>query len=76
MNLQHGGSTMVWFSLPASADLYTQACGRLHRQGQKETVVINHLIAEGTVDEDILSLLQGKHAGEREFFEALKRRAV
>ena len=75
LNLQHGGSVMVWFSLPASGDLYTQACGRLHRQGQKETVIIHHLIATGTIDEEIMALLQGKHASEQAFFEALRSRA-
>lgn len=53
LNLQHGGSTIVWFGLPYSAADYHQLNGRLHRQGQTRPVVIHHIIATGTVDEAI-----------------------
>jgi SNF2 family DNA or RNA helicase len=76
LNLQHGGNVMCWYSLPPSLELYTQACGRLHRQGQKQAVVIHHLVASQTIDEDILALLQSKKAGQDRLLDALKRRAA
>lgn len=60
LNLQAGGNIIVWFSLTWNLEYYQQANKRLYRQGQKKAVVINHLIAKGTVDEDVLSRLQGK----------------
>lgn len=60
LNLQAGGNIIVWFSLTWNLEYYQQANRRLYRQGQKKAVVINHLIAKGTVDEDVLSRLQGK----------------
>ncbi len=60
LNLQAGGNIIVWFSLTWNLEYYQQANKRLYRQGQKNSVVINHLIAKGTVDEDVLSRLQGK----------------
>ena len=46
LNLQHGGSTIVWFGLNWSLELYEQANARLWRQGQKETVVVHHLVVK------------------------------
>lgn len=60
LNLQHGGNIAVWFSIPASLGQYIQACGRLHRQGQTKSVIIHHLIAEGTIDEDVMAALKDK----------------
>ena len=74
LNLQHGGHLMCWYSLPPSLELYTQACGRLHRQGQKRAVVIHHLIATDTIDEEIFDLLRHKRAGQDRLLDALKRR--
>ena len=54
LNLQSGGSTLVWFSLTWSLELYQQTNARLYRQGQKNTVVIHHLITKNTIDEDII----------------------
>lgn len=53
LNLQAGGSTLVWFSLTWSLELYQQTNARLWRQGQKDTVVIHHIIAKGTIDEQV-----------------------
>lgn len=50
LNLQHGGSEITWTSLPWSFDDYRQACDRLHRQGQSDTVRVNRLIEPDTVD--------------------------
>jgi len=61
LNLQEGGSTIVWFSLTWSLELYQQTNARLYRQGQKSgTVVIQHIVARGTIDERIMSALEGK----------------
>lgn len=58
--LQQGGSTVVWFGLPFSLDLYEQANARIHRPGQRSSVVVHHLVAQGTIDERILDVLRQK----------------
>lgn len=60
LNLQSGGSTLIWFGLTWSLELYQQTNARLHRQGQKDTVVIHHIIAKGTIDEQVMKALQKK----------------
>ena len=61
LNLQHGGSTIVWFSIPWSLELYTQTVDRLFRQGQKaETVSVIHIVAKGTIDGRIVKTLKDK----------------
>ena len=60
LNLQAGGNIIVWFSLTWNLEYYQQANKRLYRQGQKQSVVINHLIAKDTVDEDVLTRLSSK----------------
>lgn len=60
LNLQHGGHIAVWFGLTFDLELYEQFNARLHRSGQKNTVIIHHLIAPGTQDERVLKVLQRK----------------
>jgi SNF2 family DNA or RNA helicase len=60
LNLQAGGSIIVWFGLPWSLELYEQANARLHRQGQERPVIVHHIIAENTIDETVLSALKSK----------------
>ena len=61
LNLQAGGSTLVWFGLTWSLELYMQTNARLWRQGQQaSTVVIHHIITKGTIDEQIMTALQKK----------------
>ena len=60
LNLQQGGHIMVWYTLTWNLEHYQQAVGRLHRQGQKETVIVHHLVAQGTIDERIMRVLDGK----------------
>jgi len=60
LNLQQGGHIMVWYTMTWNLEHYQQACKRLHRQGQKETVIIHHLVAEKTIDEKIMRVLEGK----------------
>ena len=74
LNLQAGGSTIVWYGLPWSLELYQQANARLHRQGQKNTVIIHHLIAKGTIEENVLQTLQGKEATQDGLLAAVKAR--
>lgn len=74
LNLQEGGSDVVWFGLNWSLELYKQANARLHRQGQKHTVYIHHLLSVGTVDEDVMNALQRKDDCQAALLEALKAR--
>lgn len=74
LNLQYGGNIIVWFGLTWSLELYQQANARLHRQGQKETVIIHHLIAKGTVDEDVMNALANKEINQNMLLEAVKAR--
>lgn len=74
LNLQEGGSTIVWFSLTWSLELYQQLNARLYRQGQKHTVIIEHLVTEGTVDEDILRAIEKKDNTQNAMIEAVKAR--
>lgn len=60
LNLQAGGSTLVWFGMTWSLELYQQTNARLWRQGQKDTVIIHHLIAKGTIDERVMKALKTK----------------
>ena len=60
LNLQEGGSTVVWFGLTWSLELYQQLNARLWRQGQKNTVVIQHIVTRGTHDEDVMKALETK----------------
>ena len=60
LNLQAGGSTLVWFSLTWSLELYQQTNARLYRQGQENTVVIHHIIATDTIDERVMKALEHK----------------
>lgn len=73
LNLQSGGSCLVWFGLTWSLELYQQTNARLWRQGQKSaTVVIQHIITKGTVDERIMKALQDKDETQTALLEAVK----
>jgi len=72
LNLQTGGSTLVWFSLTWSLELYQQTNARLWRQGQKETVVIHHIIAKNTIDERVMRALNTKDKTQSALVEAVK----
>lgn len=74
LNLQAGGHILVWFGLTWSLEKYQQANARLHRQGQKESVIIHHLVAPETMDERVLQVLQGKAERQDAFIEAVKAR--
>jgi SNF2 family DNA or RNA helicase len=74
LNLQDGGSTIVWFGLTWSLELYQQLNARLWRQGQKDTVVLLHIITAGTHDEYVLRALERKDMGQSALIEAVKAR--
>ena len=74
LNLQSGGSTLVWFSLTWSLELYQQTNARLYRQGQKNTVVIHHLITKNTIDKDIMKSLKRKDKTQEALMRAVKAR--
>ena len=72
LNLQSGGSTLVWFGLTWSLELYQQTNARLYRQGQNDTVVIHHIITKDTIDEDILKALKRKDKTQSSLIDAVK----
>lgn len=73
LNLQQGGNTIVWFGLTWSLELYQQTNARLWRQGQSEkTVVVQHIVSAGTIDEDILKALTSKDASQNALINAVK----
>ena len=72
LNLQDGGSTLIWYGLTWSLELYQQTNARLWRQGQKNTVVIEHIITEGTMDEQILAALEKKNTAQAALIEAVR----
>ncbi|MBQ3426097.1 MAG: DEAD/DEAH box helicase [Clostridia bacterium] len=74
LNLQSGGSTIIWFGLTWSLELYQQANARLYRQGQKSTVVIHHIITKGTVDERVMAALESKDIGQAALMDAVRAR--
>lgn len=74
LNIQQGGATIVWYSLPWSLELYQQFNARLYRQGQKRAVIIHRLISVGTIDEQVSKALAGKDQTQRGLLEALNTR--
>jgi len=72
LNLQAGGSVIVWFGLNWSLEFYQQFNGRLHRQGQEKPVRIIHIVSEGTIDERVLSVLGDKDKTQSALLSALK----
>ena len=73
LNLQAGGSTLIWFGLTWSLELYQQTNARLWRQGQTAgTVVIQHIITKGTIDERILKALSQKELTQNALIDAVK----
>lgn len=73
LNLQTGGSTLIWFGLTWSLELYRQTNARLWRQGQKsDVVIIHHIITKGTIDEHIMRALQNKEKTQSDLIDAVK----
>lgn len=72
LNLQDGGSTLIWFGLTWSLENYIQTNDRLYRQGQKNTVVIHHIITKDTIDEDVMNALRNKEVTQDALIEAVR----
>lgn len=72
LNLQAGGSTLIWFSLTWSLELYQQTNARLWRQGQENPVVIHHIISKDTIDEQVIKALQSKDSIQSALINAVK----
>jgi SNF2 family DNA or RNA helicase len=73
LNLQAGGSTIIWFGLTWSLELYQQTNARLWRQGQKDnTVVVQHIVAKNTIDEQVIKALKRKDNTQAALIEAVK----
>lgn len=73
LNLQSGGNTLIWFGLTWSLELYQQTVARLWRQGQTEgTVVVQHIVATGTIDERVMKALEMKDSTQSALIEAVK----
>ncbi len=76
LNLQRGGSTVVWFGLTWSLELYQQLNARLYRQGQKNTVFIHHVITKNTIDENVIKALEKKNVSQNSLIDAVKARLM
>lgn len=73
LNLQNGGNIIIWFSLTWSLELYQQTIARLYRQGQKEgIVVVEHIVADKTIDEDVSRALRNKDSTQQALIDAVK----
>ena len=72
LNLQAGGNIIAWFGLPWSLELYQQANARLYRQGQTRSVIIHHLVAQGTIDEAVMEALKAKKLTQESLLKAVK----
>ena len=72
INLQKGGSLLVWFGLTWSLEYYLQFNARLHRQGQKKPCRVIHIVSDGTIDERVLKVLGDKDAVQSSLLNALK----
>ena len=74
LNLQAGGNIIVWFSLVWSLELYEQADARLDQQGQTKSVIVHHLVAEGTIDERVMQSIDKKATGQNALMDAVRAR--
>lgn len=74
LNLQYGGHDIVWFGLTWNLELYQQANKRLHRNGQKQPVIVHRLIVKDSMDETVAKALAGKDETQDRLLTALKAR--
>jgi SNF2 family DNA or RNA helicase len=74
LNIQFGGSMIIWFGLTWSLELYQQTNARLWRQGQQSTVVIHHIITKDTIDEDVMKALRKKEKIQSALIDSVKAR--
>lgn len=72
INIQKGGHTLIWYTLPWSLEEYLQTNARLYRQGQTESVIIHRLLTDKTVDTRIKDCLTNKDMSETALLNAIK----
>ncbi len=72
LNLQSGGNIIVWFGQTWSLELYQQLNARLHRQGQKQTVIVHKLVASKTIDQKVARVMEGKATKQEGLMDAVK----
>lgn len=72
LNLQQGGHIIVWYNLTWSLEQYLQANARLDRQGQTQPVIVHHLVAKGTIDEQVMEALKYKNSSQEALMAAVK----
>jgi SNF2 family DNA or RNA helicase len=72
LNLQQGGSTVVWYGPTWNLEHYQQFNARLARQGQERPVIVHHLIAQGTIEERVLDVMQGKATVQEALLQAVR----
>lgn len=72
LNLQAGGNIIIWYGQTWSLELYQQFNARLYRQGQQKQVIINHLILEGSHDEDVIKAIQAKDKKQNALMNSIK----
>lgn len=72
LNLQYGGSNIVWYGLNWSLDLYQQFNARLHRQGQTKSVKIIHLVIKNAIDERVVKAIANKAKTQDDLLNELK----
>lgn len=71
LNIQYGGHTLIWYTIYPNLEEYLQTNARLARQGQKDPVVIHHVLCDKTVDDGMLALLQHKNEDQKSLIEAV-----
>ena len=74
LNLQTGGHIAVWFGLDWWLEGYQQANKRLYRSGQEKPFMCYHIVAKGTIDENIKDRLNQKAITQEDIMEAVKAR--
>lgn len=72
LNLQQGGHTLIWYTIPWSLEEYQQTNARLYRQGQTQPVVIHHVMTKGTIDEQVLRAIHKKDFSQAQLIDAVK----
>ena len=72
LNIQDGGHTIIWLTMTWMNEVYRQANARLHRTGQTKPVQVIHLIAQGTIDTEVIARLNDKEDGQQNLLNALK----
>lgn len=75
LNLQDSScQAVVWYDQIWSLEEDQQANARVHRQGQKRSIVVMRLVAVDTIDEDAVGALERKAAGQEALMAAVKAR--